>query len=108
MKAFAAAVVLLVAGISHAATPLPPKDAKYVMPDGSILIAGNDLMVPYMERLIALFRKTHPEFKFRLELQTSGLSVSGINAGRSALSAVTLFTNEKTRRRSGTLVGRIR
>src|ERR1700736_5542792 len=88
MKAFAAAVVLLAAAISHAATPLPPKDAKYVLADGSILIAGNDLMVAYMERLIALFRKTHPEFKFRLELQTSGLSVSGINAGRSALGPI--------------------
>jgi len=70
------------------AVPLPPKDAKYLQPDGSILIAGNDLMVPYMERLAALFRKSHPEFRFHFELQTSGLSVSGINAGRSALGPI--------------------
>ena len=68
--------------------PLPGRDAKYVLPDGSILIAGNDLMVSYMEKLTALFRKSHPEFKFHMELQTSGLSVSGINSGKSALGPV--------------------
>jgi phosphate transport system substrate-binding protein len=68
--------------------PLPGKDTKYVLPDGSILIAGNDLMVSYMERLTAIFRKSHPEFKFHMELQTSGLSVSGINSGKSALGPV--------------------
>jgi phosphate transport system substrate-binding protein len=70
------------------AVPLPGKDAKYVLPDGSILIAGNDLMVSYMEKLTALFRKSHPEFKFHMELQTSGLSVSGINSGKSALGPI--------------------
>jgi phosphate transport system substrate-binding protein len=68
--------------------PAPPKDAKYVLPDGSILIAGNDLMVPYMERLTALFRERHPEYRFTLWLYTSGLSVSGINSGRSALGPI--------------------
>jgi phosphate transport system substrate-binding protein len=68
--------------------PLPPKNAKYVMRDGSILVAGNDLMAPYMEKLITLFRQRHPEFKFHLELHTSGLSVSGINCGKSALGPI--------------------
>ena len=68
--------------------PLPPKNAKYVLPDGSILIAGNDLMAPYMEKLIALFRQSHPNFKFHLELHTSGLSVPGTNSGKSALGPV--------------------
>ena len=67
---------------------LPPKSAKYLMPDGSILIAGNDLMASYMEKLIALFRKSHPDFKFHLEMHTSGLSVSGINSGKSALGPI--------------------
>jgi phosphate transport system substrate-binding protein len=71
-----------------AALPPPPKDAKYVLPDGSILIAGNDLMVAYMERLTELFRKSHPEYRFTLWLYTSGLSVSGINAGKSALGPI--------------------
>jgi phosphate transport system substrate-binding protein len=65
-----------------------PKDAGYVLPDGSILIAGNDLMISYMDRLTALFRKSHPQFKFKMELETSGLSVSGINAGKSAIGPV--------------------
>ncbi len=88
MRRILALACALFTAVTFAATPPPPKDAKYVRADGSILIAGNDLMVPYMERLIALFRKTHPEFRFHLELQTSGLSVSGINAGRSALGPV--------------------
>jgi len=70
------------------AIPLPPRSAKYVIGDGSILIAGNDLMAPYVERLAALFRKHHPEFRFHLELHTSGLSVSGINSGKSALGPI--------------------
>jgi hypothetical protein len=68
--------------------PLPAKDAKYVLPDGLILIAGNDLMVPYMEKLTAMFRKSHPDFRFHMELHTSGLSVSGINSGKSALGPI--------------------
>jgi phosphate transport system substrate-binding protein len=105
MKTFVALTLLIFTGFSFGAAnvqedapalkpyvakkvPLPPKDAKYVRPDGTILIAGNDLMVPYMQRLTALFKKSHPEFKFHMELQTSGLSVSGINAGRSAIGPV--------------------
>jgi phosphate transport system substrate-binding protein len=67
---------------------LPSKGAKYLMPDGSILIAGNDLMAPYLGRLIAIFRKSHPQFRFHLELHTSGLSVAGINSGKSALGPI--------------------
>jgi phosphate transport system substrate-binding protein len=68
--------------------PPPPRNATYVMTDGSILIAGNDLMVSYMERLTTLFRKHYPGYKFHMELQTSGLSVSGINSGKSALGPI--------------------
>src|SRR5258708_3324406 len=105
IPAFAGMTIALFVGVASAASnvvsdapplkpyvskpvPLPPRDATYVRPDGTILIAGNDLMVPYLERLTALFRKTHPEFRFHFELQTSGLSVSGINAGRSALGPI--------------------
>ena len=68
--------------------PPPPANAKYLQPDGSILIGGNDLMAPYMERLIAVFQRTHPEFKFKLELHTSGLAMSGINSGKSAMGPI--------------------
>jgi phosphate transport system substrate-binding protein len=68
--------------------PPPTREAKYLMADGAILIAGNDLMVPYMQRLTALFRKHYPDFRFHMELQTSGLSVAGINSGMSALGPI--------------------
>lgn len=63
----------------------PPTTAKYLKPDGSIYIAGNDLLISYMERLTALFQKGHPGFKFTMDLHTSGLAVSGVNSGKSAL-----------------------
>src|SRR5712692_7932398 len=40
-------------------TIAPPRDEKYLQADGSIYIAGNDLLVPYIERLNELFVKTH-------------------------------------------------
>jgi phosphate transport system substrate-binding protein len=89
MRAFLAALACAFASsVSAASLPPPPKDAKYVLPDGSILIAGNDLMVPYVERLAELFRKAHPEYRFTMWLYTSGLSVSGINTGKSALGPI--------------------
>lgn len=91
MRAAIAAFLIALAGtcaLAAPALPAPPKEAKYVLPDGSILIAGNDLMVPYVERLVALFRREHPEFRFHLELHTSGLAVSGINSGKSALGPI--------------------
>lgn len=98
MLAFFASAAFGASGVVEDAPPLkpyvaaklppPPKDAKYVRPDGAILITGNDLMVPYMERLTALFRKSHPEFRFHMELHTSGLSVSGINSGKSAIGPI--------------------
>src|SRR5258708_34019136 len=63
----------------------PPKDAKYVLADGSVYIAGNDLLVPYILKLNAVFLKTHPGFKFKTDLYTSGLAVSGISSGKSAI-----------------------
>jgi phosphate transport system substrate-binding protein len=89
MRALLAALACLLASSAFAAALAPPpKDAKYLLPDGSILIAGNDLMVPYMERLAELFRRSHPEYRFTLQLYTSGLSVSGINSGKSAIGPI--------------------
>src|SRR6267143_3448710 len=78
--------------VAQQVTP-PSRDTKYVLPDGSIYIAGNDLMVSYMERLNALFQKYHPGFKFKMDLYTSGLSVSGINSGRSAFGPIARDTS---------------
>src|ERR1700737_4672692 len=46
----------------------PPSDAPYVLSDGSIYVAGNDLLIPYFEKLNELFAKTHPGFRFKMDL----------------------------------------
>jgi len=62
----------------------PPKDAPYVLPDGSIYVAGNDLLAPLFEQLNARFLQAHPGLKFKLDLHASSLALSGIIAGKSA------------------------
>src|SRR5258706_13449334 len=49
--------------------PVPSKDASYVLPDGSIYFAGNDLVDVYFQKLNALFIKAHPGFKFKTDMQ---------------------------------------
>lgn len=61
-----------------------PKNAPYVLRDGSIYIAGNDLLAPLLEKLNDLFVKAHPGFKFKMDLMGSGMAVSGIISGKSA------------------------
>src|SRR6266403_1922549 len=63
---------------------VPPSNAPYVLSDGSIYVAGNDLLIPYFEKLNELFAKTHPGFRFKMDLYTSGLAVGGLLAGKSA------------------------
>lgn len=107
MRTIASLLLGLACVCAHAVAPLPPppRDAKYLLPDGSILIAGNDLMAPYVERLITRFRRDHPGYRFHLELHTSGLSVSGINSGKSAVGPiardVSLVEREAFRSRHG-------
>lgn len=62
----------------------PPRAAPYMLPDGSIYVAGNDLLDPVIQRLNGLFQRSHPGFKFRTDMYTSGLAVSGLTAGKSA------------------------
>src|ERR1700676_3086891 len=50
-----------------------PKFAEYVLPDGSIYIAGNDLVAPLLERIDALYSAAHPGFKFKTDLISSGV-----------------------------------
>jgi phosphate transport system substrate-binding protein len=61
-----------------------PKDAPYVLSDGSIFIAGNDLVAPLLEKLNEVYSKAHPGFKFKMTLLTSGMGISGILFGKSA------------------------
>jgi phosphate transport system substrate-binding protein len=65
-------------------TVSPPKEASYLLRDGSIYVAGNDLLEPLLERLNDLFTKAHPGFNFKMDLMGSGMAVSGIISGKSA------------------------
>src|ERR1700757_469845 len=56
-----------------------PKSAEYVLPDGSIYIAGNDLVAPLLERIDAIFAAKHPGFKFKTDLISSGVAVAGVS-----------------------------
>jgi len=61
-----------------------PKDAAYVLRDGSINIVGNDGMEEMLNQLNALFAKTHPGFKFTMLLKGSSTGIGGLTAGVSA------------------------
>jgi phosphate transport system substrate-binding protein len=61
-----------------------PKNAEYVLPDGEIYIAGNDLVAPLLERINAMFEKQHPGFHFKMDLISSGVAVAGVVSGKSA------------------------
>jgi phosphate transport system substrate-binding protein len=86
--------LLLLAGLAGGARAQPaagetsalpfPKAASYVQPDGSIYIAGNDLMTPIIEELNVRFQKAHPGFRFTMHLFGSGLGLSGVTSGKSA------------------------
>ena len=61
-----------------------PKQAEYVLPDGTIYIAGNDLVAPLLERVNAIYVSKHPGFKFKMDLISSGVAVAGVSSGKSA------------------------
>src|SRR5260370_40692455 len=68
--------------------PAPPKDASYILPDGSIYFAGNDLVDIYFQKLNALFIKAHPGFKFKSDMQDSNLALAGITSGKSSFGPI--------------------
>ncbi len=61
-----------------------PRSAEYVLLDGSIYIAGNDLVAPLLERINAIFTAKHPGFRFKMDLISSGVAVAGVSSGKSA------------------------
>lgn len=70
---------------SYRPSPVPfPQGAPYVLADGRIYVAGNDLIAPLIERLNAEFTARHPQFRFKMDLQASSLAMSGVTAGVSA------------------------
>ena len=68
--------------------PPPARDASYLLPDGSIHVAGNDLVELYFLRLNEIFTRTHPGFKFKMDMQDSNLAIAGITSGKSAFGPI--------------------
>jgi phosphate transport system substrate-binding protein len=61
-----------------------PKNAEYVLPDGAVYIAGNDLVDALLSKINALFQEKHPGFKFKMDLISSGVAIAGVASGKSA------------------------
>ena len=62
----------------------PPKDAPYLLPDGSVYIAGNDLIEPFLDAVNDRFMERHPSFKFKMDSLSSGVAIAGVVSGKSA------------------------
>jgi phosphate transport system substrate-binding protein len=62
----------------------PPKDAPYVLSDGSIYIAGNDLIEPFLDQINDRFAEQHHGFAFKMDSLSSGVAIAGIVSGKSA------------------------
>ena len=61
-----------------------PKDATYLLPDGSIRIVGAQGMDVALKNLNALFAQSHPEAKFTLDLKGAATAIGGLYTGVSA------------------------
>src|SRR5882724_5319374 len=55
-----------------------PKDAGYLLPDGSIRIVGAQGMDVAFKNLNALFAQSHPEAKFTMELKGAATAIGGL------------------------------
>lgn len=66
------------------ATLAPPRAAPYTLPDGSIYIAGNDLIGPFLDEINDRFSERHPGFKFKMDSLSSGVAIAGVVSGKSA------------------------
>ncbi len=64
-----------------AAAVAPPKGASYVLRDGSIRISGAEHAQYILERLDALFTKTHPGVAFAPELKGTGTGIPMLTHG---------------------------
>ncbi len=64
--------------------PSPPPDSTYLLPDKTVYILANDLVGPYLERLDALFTRTHPNIRITLNPLGSEPAIAALTAGKSA------------------------
>ena len=63
----------------------PPLNATYLLPDGSISIAGYNDMDHIFANLNALFAASHPGVKFSMSLKGTATGPAALAAGLSAL-----------------------
>jgi phosphate transport system substrate-binding protein len=61
-----------------------PKGAEYVLPDGAVYIAGNDLIEPFLDQINDRFAAEHKGFKFKMDSLSSGVAIAGVVSGKSA------------------------
>ncbi len=61
-----------------------PKDATYLLPDGSVSIIGNDGWETILGQFNNLFIKSHPGFKFQMVLKGSSVAMPALEAGVTA------------------------
>jgi phosphate transport system substrate-binding protein len=70
------------------AVPAPRPNSTYLLADGSIRFAGNDLVELLFSRYDELFTRTHPGFRFKMDMQDSNLALAGITSGKSAFGPI--------------------
>jgi|SRR5215469_13108392 len=62
----------------------PPKNARYLLRDGSVAIVGYNDMNKILASLDAIFIQSHPGFKFHLQLDGSATAAPALTLGVSA------------------------
>src|SRR5947199_9626439 len=58
-----------------------PPDAGYALPDGSLRIVGADHVENIVEQFDALFARTHPGFRFTLQLKGTTTAMPALTHG---------------------------
>ena len=70
---------------SYAPQPVSaPRSAPYLLPDGSIYVAGNDLAASFLEKIDAIFMKDHPGIHLHMDSTSSEESIAAVISGKSA------------------------
>ena len=67
-----------------ARVPPPPPGISYLLPDGSAYVLANDLIGPFLERIDAIFEKSHPNIRIKLNALGSEPGIAALTAGTSA------------------------
>jgi len=90
-KLFLTVPLSLIAGLLHAAggaQAAPAKTAPYVLKDGTIYYAGNDLVDELIQQLNEAFIRSHPGFHFKGDMEDSSLALAGLSSGKSAFGPI--------------------